>query len=64
MKIEKIIKQITLPRYTIKLVEINDAYIIEYTNNQTSGVNFSESIEDYKNASFLFDLKAEELEGN
>ncbi len=64
MKTEKIIKEVTTHRYQVKLVELNNTYVVEYTSNLVQGVNHSEPVNNYNLAAFLFDLKIEELEGN
>lgn len=60
----KLIKSLATKRYTIQLHRINDSYVITYENNKYHGINYSEQIKDYKIASELFDMKADELEGN
>lgn len=61
---DQLIKSINTNRYNIELFQTNnDKYIIKYENNKFHGVNYSELINDYKIASYLFDLKIEELEG-
>jgi hypothetical protein len=61
----KTIKAIYQKRFTVELVEATDGkYVIVYYNNSTEGVNYSESIRDYNTASYLFDLKMDELSGH
>jgi hypothetical protein len=64
MTTEKLIKSLENPRFKIQLFETNDKYVITYENNQHHGINYSEAIQDYKMAAYLFDLKVAELEGN
>lgn len=59
-----LIKAIILPKLSIELLEVNNSeYVIKYSNSINVGVNYSETIKDYKIASELFDMKFDELEG-
>lgn len=62
---EKTIKAIYHKRFTVELVEAsNGQFVIVYANNLTQGINYSEAIRDYGTASYLFDLKVDELSGH
>lgn len=59
----KTIKCIYLPRYEVELFMDRDGmYCVRY---QVHGEDhYSEQISDYQTASYFFDLKHQELEGN
>lgn len=60
----KTIKLIDTFRYKVELARLqDDSYIINYRSKIVGLENKSETIKDYNIASFLFDLKVEELEG-
>jgi len=62
---EKTIKAIYMNHFTVELTEAsNGEYIVVYYNSRTKGVHYSESIRDYGTASYLFDLKVDELSGH
>ncbi len=61
---KKTIKEIDTFRYRVELNEEGNAYKIEYTNKVIDSIGGSEIVTDYNIASFLFDLKVSELEGN
>jgi hypothetical protein len=58
----KTIKKIETNRYDLALLEADDGYTVCYTT-KVEKVK-SENIIDYSTASYLFDLKLQELEGN
>lgn len=59
----KTIKAIHTKRYEVELVQLDNAYYIAHNTSVLNEPKFSENITDYNTASFLFDLKVEELEG-
>jgi len=62
---EKTIKAIYMTRYTVELVEASSGdYVVVHYNGSTQGINYSEAIKDYNMASYLFDLKVDELSGH
>jgi len=62
---EKTIKAIYHSRFTVEIIEESRGkYVIVYYNGTTQGVNYSEAISDYRTASYLFDLKVDELSGH
>lgn len=65
MDSDKLIKALNTSRYTIELFQTpSDSYVIKYRNNKNYATSFSEPMKDYKMASYMFDLKADELDGN
>lgn len=61
----KTIKAISTKRYEVELKETAAGnYVILHYDTLTDTKHFSELVNDYKAASFLFDVKVEELEGN
>jgi hypothetical protein len=61
---DKIIKAYTTKRYTVELYETTgNSYIIKYENTY-SEAQYSEILNDYNMASYMFELKIDELEGN
>lgn len=61
----KTIKSIDTFRYKVDLIEtINDTYIIKHESKVYGLPSKSEEIHNFKTASFLFDVKVDELEGN
>jgi hypothetical protein len=59
----KLIKAFENPRYRVELHEVNHKYIIAYESSKYHAINYSEAISDYNMASYLFELKLTELEG-
>ncbi len=60
----KTIKAFSTKNYSIELVEHNSGYYyINYQNHKNVGMLSSEMVVDFKMASYMFDLKHEELEG-
>lgn len=56
------VKSIETDKYRVTMHKTDyDEYFIFYANGE--GPNFSENIKDFPTASFLFDLKVRELEG-
>jgi hypothetical protein len=65
MEQTKLIKSITTKRYTIELTEKNDGmYYIYYDGKNMKHARLSEAIKDFNTATYLFDLKLREFEGN
>lgn len=61
---DTLIKAIITNRYSVELFETPcNLYGIKYTNFSTERNEYSELTLDYKMASYLFDLKVDELEG-
>jgi hypothetical protein len=61
---DKTIKAIYMKRFSVELSETSSGkYVILYRNSFTEGVNYSEIISDYNTASYLFDLKVQDLDG-
>jgi hypothetical protein len=59
----KVIKMIGTKNFVLSLYEsASGRYYIEYEVGEK--VTMSEPMADFKNATFLFDLKLQELEGN
>jgi len=58
------VKEICTNRFEVTLTQINDKYMIEFVNTRTDARDSSELIADYHMASYLFDLKVDELTGN
>lgn len=56
------IKSIVTRTYEISLYETFNGFQIEYTSMRT-GDRISEMLKDYNTATYLFDLKVRELEG-
>ena len=63
--VSKTIKSIGTNRFEIELVEVDSGkYCIKTHIYNEEKVDFSELINDYNNAAYLFDIKVRELEGN
>ncbi len=61
----KVIKCIGTKRFEVELFQLESGfYCIKHDNKKEGKVAFSETINDFKTASFMFDLKVQELEGN
>lgn len=61
----KLIKMIGTKRYEVILRQDQDEmYFIEYENREENVVRKSELLTDFMLASYLFDVKVTELEGN
>jgi hypothetical protein len=61
---DKTIKAYNTKRFKVELYETTgNSYIIKYENTY-SEAQYSEVLNDYNMASYLFDLKIDELEGN
>lgn len=59
----KVLKMINTKRFVVSLWETDAGrYYIEYEVNER--VTMSEPMQDFANATYLFDLKLQELEGN
>lgn len=58
------VKEVCTNRFEITLTQINDKYMIEYVNTRTEERQSSALIEDYHFASYMFDLKIDEMTGN
>lgn len=59
------IKAFNNKRFSVELLQAsNNVYTIKYENKRLGEPQYSENIYDFNTASFLFDLKIEELEGN
>lgn len=59
----KVIKMIGTKNFVLSLYEsVSGRYYIEYEHKEK--VTMSEPMDDFNNASYLFDLKLQELEGN
>lgn len=59
------IKAYTTRRYTVELYETSNlSYIVKYENHLLGEPHYSELLSDYNMASYMFDLKCEELQGN
>jgi hypothetical protein len=59
----KTIKMIGRKNFIVELVELDSGlYCVRHEVNEK--MHFSESIQDFNLASYLFDLKLQELEGN
>lgn len=64
METDKLIKALTTSRYKVELIETDNAqYIVQYEAKRYGERQYSEPVNDYNTASFLFDLKVDELEG-
>lgn len=62
---DKLLKAINTSKFKIELVETEDnKFIVQYESNRFGERKQSEPVNDYNTASFIFDLKVEELEGN
>ncbi len=60
----KTIKLVDTFRYVVELEQTEEGtYVVNYGSKVVGLVNRSEVVKDYSIASFLFDLKVEELEG-
>lgn len=60
-----LVKMIGTKRFEVELYLMpNNEYCIRYENKVLQFSDFSESIQDFKTASILFDLKIQDLEGN
>lgn len=60
----KLIKAVHTPRYSVELfLTPSDFYVINKSTSTTEP-KVSEVLKDYNIASYLFDLAAEEFEGN
>ncbi len=60
----KSIKAFSNNRFNVELIQASDdVYTIKYENFKFGEPVYSENITDFNTASFLFDLKIEELEG-
>ena len=56
------IKAIITPRFEVSLIRTpSDLYIVESRNAE--GVHMSSPIQDFKTASYMFDLTLDEVEG-
>jgi hypothetical protein len=65
MNNDKVIKALNTSKYSIELVETpSHMYVVQYEAKRYGERQYSEPVNDYNTASFLFDLKIEELEGN
>jgi hypothetical protein len=64
MEDSKLIKAYTSGRYRVELHEEGQGYKVKYEAKRHGEVQSSETIKDYNTASFLFDLKIDEFEGN
>ncbi len=65
MENDKLIKAISTSKYTVELIETpSSQYIVQFEAKRYGERQYSEPVTDYKTASFLFDLKVDELEGN
>jgi hypothetical protein len=64
MEADKKIKAIETKNFTVELHETSDKYLIKYENHSYGGAHYSELLNDYAMATYLFDLKVSELEGN
>ena len=61
----KTVKMIGTRLFEVVLIQQDSGiYIIQYHRKSDSGFDYSEDIQDFKTASFLFDLKVQEMEGN
>ena len=61
----KVIKYVGTLRFDLGLIQYDDGmYAVEYQNGPAAGVEVSEKINQFDTASYLFDLKLRELEGN
>jgi hypothetical protein len=61
---DKIIKAVTTKRYAVELYETTgNSYIIKYENTYNEA-QYSEILNDYNMAAYMFELKIDELEGN
>lgn len=60
----KTIKQVDTHRYRVELVQSGDEYVIHYESKLYGVPSKSELIKDFNFASFLFDMKIDEFEGN
>ncbi len=59
----KTIKMIGTKNFCIELVQLGDSrYVVGYEANGIAKV--SEPMKDYKTASYMFDVKLQDLEGN
>lgn len=59
-----LIKSITTNRYSVELIEdIDSQYTVLYTHISMPETKVSESINDFYMASYIFDVKVQELEG-
>jgi hypothetical protein len=59
----KVIKAISTNRYEVELSkDQDDMYQIKYVSNILVGASYSECLQDYGMASYLFDLKVADLE--
>lgn len=62
---DTVIKYYSNKRFGVELSQHSEnVYVVRYENLHTGHSQYSENISDYYTASFLFDLKIEELEGN
>jgi hypothetical protein len=62
---DKLIKALHTSRYSIELFETaSNLYIIRYENPKNGVYRDSEAMKDFKMASWMFDVKVEELDGN
>lgn len=58
------IKLIGTKNFEVELYEMpSGLYCIRYENRRLGGSDYSENIQDFKTASYLFDVKVAELEG-
>lgn len=57
----KVLKSIVLNRYSIELVQIDDDYMV--VTEDIHGTHKSSLIQDFKLASYMFDLTLQQLEG-
>lgn len=65
MTTDKLVKSLTTKNFRVELLETDTGgYIVAYESKRFGDRQYSETVKDYKLASFLFDLKANELEGN
>lgn len=62
---DNLIKALYTSRFSIELFETHsNKYMVRYENPKNGSYIYSEAVQDYKTAALLFDMKAEELEGN
>jgi hypothetical protein len=60
-----LVKSVGNRRFDIDLLQVDSGkFYIRYTNSETGASDFSEAINDYGTATYMFDLKLMELEGN
>lgn len=61
----KVVKEYVTSRFEVILVELsNGAYRIISAPNSNGETDQSEAVKDYLTASYLFDMKIQEFEGN